>query len=131
MASDDSIPQATQQTSPSSEVPSAELDEVMLQAFQIIAQTGTAKSKFIEAITCARDSDFERASELIGDGDAAFAQGHQTHMQLLQRSAQNADAVPFSLILMHSEDQLMTAESFRILAQDFIDVYKKMESMSQ
>ncbi len=27
---------------------------------------------------------------------------------------------------MHAEDQLMSAETFRVLAEEFIDVYKKM-----
>ena len=30
------------------------------------------------------------------------------------------------LILMHAEDQLMSAETFRVLAVEFIEVYKKM-----
>ena len=31
------------------------------------------------------------------------------------------------LILMHAEDQLMSAETFRIMAEEFIEVYKKIE----
>ena len=30
------------------------------------------------------------------------------------------------MLLMHAEDQLMSAEAFRILADEFITLYKKM-----
>lgn len=30
------------------------------------------------------------------------------------------------MILMHAEDQLMSAEAFRILADEFIELYKKI-----
>ena len=28
--------------------------------------------------------------------------------------------------MLHAEDQLMSAESFRIIAEEFIDLYKKL-----
>ena len=31
------------------------------------------------------------------------------------------------MLLMHAEDQLMSAESFRILAEEFIELYKRMD----
>ena len=45
---------------------------------------------------------------------------------MLQQSAIDNNNVEFSLILLHAEDQLMLAESFRIIAEDFIDVYEKL-----
>jgi PTS system cellobiose-specific IIA component len=35
--------------------------------------------------------------------------------------------VPFQLLLMHAEDQLMSAEAFGILANRFIELYEKMK----
>ena len=31
------------------------------------------------------------------------------------------------VILMHAEDQLMSAEGFKIIANEFIDIYKRMK----
>ena len=31
-----------------------------------------------------------------------------------------------NLILVHAEDQMMSAESFRIIAEEFIAVYKRL-----
>ena len=32
------------------------------------------------------------------------------------------------MLLMHAEDQLMSAENFRILASEFIELYQKIEA---
>ena len=47
------------------------------------------------------------------------------HLKLLANDA-GGRSVHFSMLLMHAEDQLMGAETFRVLAEDFIDVYKKL-----
>ena len=43
-------------------------------------------------------------------------------MKLLERDP----AENMGLLIMHAEDQLMSAEGFKLLAQEFIDVYKAM-----
>ena len=97
-------------------------------AFQIIATVGSAKSQYIEAIQKAKDGDIAGAKALIESGNKDFNEGHTAHLSLLQQSAIDNKNVTFSLILVHAEDQLMQAESFRIIAEDFIDVYEKSES---
>lgn len=97
-------------------------------AFQIIATVGSAKSQYIEAIQKAKDGDIAGAKVLIESGNKDFNEGHTAHLSLLQQSAIDNKNVTFSLILVHAEDQLMQAESFRIIAEDFIDVYEKIES---
>ena len=97
-------------------------------AFQIIATVGSAKSQYIEAIQKAKDGDIAGAKALIESGNKDFNEGHPAHLSLLQQSAIDNKNVTFSLILVHAEDQLMQAESFRIIAEDFIDVYEKIES---
>ena len=97
-------------------------------AFQIIATVGSAKSQDIEAIQKAKEGDIEGAKALIESGNKDFNEGHTAHLSLLQQSAIDNKNVTFSLILVHAEDQLMQAESFRIIAEDFIDVYEKIDA---
>ncbi len=97
-------------------------------AFQIIATVGSAKSQYIEAIQKAKEGDIEGAKALIESGNKDFNEGHTAHLSLLQQSAIDNKNVTFSLILVHAEDQLMQAESFRIIAEDFIDVYEKLNA---
>ena len=50
-------------------------------------------------------------------------EGHAAHSRLLERSAQGADVL--SLLIVHAEDQMMAAESFRTVAESFIRMYEK------
>ena len=82
------------------------MKDLELKSFEIISNVGTARSCYIEAISHAKKFDFEMAENLMKDGIEEF---------------------PFSLILMHAEDQLMSAEGFKIIANEFIDIYKRMK----
>ncbi|MBQ1914169.1 MAG: PTS lactose/cellobiose transporter subunit IIA, partial [Selenomonadaceae bacterium] len=45
--------------------------------------------------------------------------------------ANNTTKHPLPLLIIHAEDQLMSAEAFKILAQEFIDVYKRVETLEK
>ncbi|WP_235815025.1 PTS lactose/cellobiose transporter subunit IIA [Olsenella massiliensis] len=99
-------------------------DEEML-SFKIIAAVGSARSCYIEAIHAARDGDFVRAAESIEQGRKEFLAGHAVHSTLLQRMASGVD-VNMNMLLTHAEDQLMSAEGFGILAEEFVSVYQRI-----
>lgn len=103
-----------------------ELESVQLLSFQIIAAVGNARSLYLEAIQAAKQGDYQQANALIEEGNDSFKQGHDVHTQLVQREAAG-DQATFSLMILHAEDQLMSAESFGILANEFIDVYRRIE----
>jgi len=96
-----------------------------LVAFNIIASVGTARSSYIAAIDAAAECKFEEAEQLIKEGQEAFNGGHGAHQELLVKMA-NGETVTMTLLLTHAEDQLMSAESFGILAEKFLAVYKKI-----
>ena len=100
-------------------------EELSVTCFEIITYVGTARSCFINAIQCAKKGEFEQAEQMIKQGDEAFSQGHDAHADWLTKGAEgNLSAV--GLLLLHAEDQLMSAEGFRIIAEEFIDVYKQL-----
>ena len=100
-------------------------EELELISFQIISAVGTARSLYIEAIRLAKDGEFETAEQRIREGQEAFIEGHHAHSALSQQEA-TGGKVDIPLILVHAEDQLMSAESFGILAEEFLDVYRKI-----
>lgn len=100
------------------------MQDLELIAFQIISNVGSARSAFVNAIRAAKAGDFARAEKLIEEGEADFLAGHKAHQQLLTDEAAGA-AAPVTLLLAHAEDQLMSAETFKILAGKFIDLAKK------
>ncbi len=99
--------------------------ELELLCFQIITYVGTARTHFINAIQSAKAGNYEEAENLLKQGDEAFAEGHKGHAGLLTKDA-NGELTGGYMILMHAEDQLMSAEAFRILADEFIALYKKI-----
>lgn len=102
------------------------MEGLELTAFQIIAAVGTARSSYIEAIQKAKEGDFEGAEKLVKEGDEMFIEGHHAHAGLLQVEADNGQGSAVSLIILHAEDQLMSAESFKTVALEFIDLYKRI-----
>ncbi|NWN96299.1 MAG: PTS lactose/cellobiose transporter subunit IIA [Bacillus sp. (in: Bacteria)] len=99
------------------------MDDLELACFNIISFVGSAKSSYIEAIQYAKKGDFEQAETLMEKGVEMFQKGHKSHAELIQKEA-SGNKTTMTLLLVHAEDQLMAAESFRTIAQEFIDVYK-------
>ncbi|MDU5781432.1 MAG: PTS lactose/cellobiose transporter subunit IIA [Pantoea sp.] len=91
--------------------------------FEMICHVGDARSSFIEAIQQARQKNFLRARELIENGKVNYNLGHAVHARLIQQEMEQ-DRHPLSLILVHAEDQLMSAENFKILSEDFLCLYQ-------
>ncbi len=105
------------------------MEGLELTAFQIISAVGTARSSYIEAIQKAKEGDFEGAEALIKEGDEMFVEGHHAHAGLLQQEAEGGPGSTLSLLILHAEDQLMSAEGFKTIALEFIEVYKKFQAM--
>lgn len=106
------------------------MEGLELICFQIISNVGTARSNYIEAIHKAKDGDFEAAAKLMEDGQKEFLKGHEAHFELLQKEAQG-NPVGGSLILIHAEDQLMSAEGFKIIAEEMIASYKRIVQLEE
>lgn len=100
-------------------------EELAEASFQIIAAVGNARSLYIEAIHAAREGDFDRAHQLVAEGEKSFVMGHDAHNALVQAEAAGTPT-EMCLLLTHAEDQLMSAEEFGILAGEFMSVYEKM-----
>lgn len=99
------------------------MDGLELVSFQIISAVGTARSMYVEAIQLAKEGKITEARELVVEGEKVFVEGHHAHAGLVQQEA-NGEKVEFQLLLMHAEDQLMSAEAFKIIATEFIDLYE-------
>ena len=102
------------------------MEGLELTCFQIISSVGMARSFVIEAIQEAKAGNFEAAEQKINEGNENFTTGHHAHAQLIQQEA-SGEVTQMTLLLTHAEDQLMSAEAFKILAQEFIDLYKEIK----
>lgn len=104
------------------------MEGLELFCFKLISAAGTARSCNIEAIKEAKKGNFKKAEELIKEGKNQYLRAHDVHNELLQHKAANEETNSLILI-MHAEDQLMSAEMFQILAEEFIDTYRRLFSL--
>lgn len=95
--------------------------------FEMICHVGDARSSFVEAIQQARQKNFSQAHELIENGKLSYNLGHAVHARLIQKEMDEG-ANHLSLILAHAEDQMMSAENFKILSEEFILLYQLLHN---
>lgn len=72
-------------------------EEMEYICFQLIANSGAAKSSFIEAIQLAKAGNLKEAT---------------------------GEKIGFSLLFMHAEDQMASTEIIQLLSKEFIDLYQ-------
>ncbi|ANJ69855.1 PTS lactose/cellobiose transporter subunit IIA [Latilactobacillus curvatus] len=101
-------------------------EEQNLEAIMgLIINGGNAKSSSMEAIMAAKEGDFETAAAKLAEADAALSEAHNSQTDMLTKEA-SGDHMQVTLLTVHSQDHLMNAITFRDLAGEVVDVYKKM-----
>lgn len=101
-------------------------EELALMCVELITHVGTARSCYIEAIQEAKKGDFDQAQILMEQGSKEFVEGHRAHAGLISKEAAG-ESTEISLLLIHAEDQLMSAEGFKMIAEEFIELYQRFE----
>lgn len=105
-------------------------EELLLLSFDIIASSGEAKDYYVRAVKAAEKYDFEECYKLLKEGDNCIIKAHKSQTELLNAEV-NGEGIPFSIILIHSQDHLMTTLSYEQSAKDTINVYKKIASIEK
>lgn len=97
--------------------------------FEMIASSGSAKTFYMSALKEAKDGRFAQAEHTMEAGDEALLEAQKAHSRLLSKEAGGA-RYEFSLLLMHAEDQMMTAETFRLSVSELLDLYARLQIRS-
>lgn len=107
---------------------SQSLEEIQQLSFMIILYAGNARSASMEAIQAAKNFDFEGARRKIEEAEAEFAKAHQEQTAMLQKEAAG-ESTPFSLILIHAQDHIMTSMTTKDLAVEMVEMYEKIAQL--
>ncbi|OVE65022.1 PTS lactose/cellobiose transporter subunit IIA [Clostridium diolis] len=91
----------------------------------LIMNAGNAKSDAMEAIKAAKERDFDLANQKIKDAENSLVEAHHSQTGLLTQEAQGKN-ITVTLLMVHSQDHLMTAISFTDLAKEIIELHKKI-----
>ncbi|AEB30600.1 phosphotransferase system (PTS) lichenan-specific enzyme IIA component [Carnobacterium sp. 17-4] len=95
----------------------------------LIIHGGNAKSDAMEAIHAAKTDDFTLAAEKLDAADKSLVEAHHAQTSLLTQEA-SGEELTVSLLAVHSQDHLMNAITFRDMASEVVDVYKKLAGVS-
>ena len=90
------------------------MEGLQMLCLQIISNVGLARSSYIEAISKAREKDFQGANECM----------------TLGKEGENL-SISATVLLIHAEDQLMSAEGFKIIAEELIENYKIINNIEK
>ena len=105
------------------------MDHSELNILEIISSVGQARSYYIEAIQEAKSGSYDICNDLLKKGNEMYAKGHRIHQIMVQGEA-GGEKTELSLLLTHAQDQLMSAEAFKILCDEFIDVYRHFDELA-
>ena len=86
------------------------MDEQEQTVINLIVNAGSARSSAIEAIQTAKET---------------VNEAHHAQTELIQAEIRG-EKTPLNLLMVHAQDHLMCALVVIDLAQEFIDVYKKL-----
>ena len=101
------------------------MDEQEQTVINLIVNAGSARSSAIEAIQYAKAGDIEKAEESIQTAKETVNEAHHAQTELIQAEIRGEKA-PLNLLMVHAQDHLMCALVVIDLAQEVLDVYKKL-----
>lgn len=102
-------------------------DEEQLTIMQLIMAGGNAKSSAFEAIRAAKAGDFDTADAKLKEADGFLGDAHNAQTGMLTDEA-NGKHAKVSLLMVHGQDHVMNAITFRDLAGELVDVYRELKT---
>ncbi|MEO4052163.1 PTS lactose/cellobiose transporter subunit IIA [Solibacillus sp. CAU 1738] len=101
-------------------------DNIVMESIMgLIVQSGNTKSECMEAIQLAKIGKIDEAREKIMLANEALTEAHRSQTSLLTQEARGGK-VEVSMLLIHAQDHLMNAITFRDLAKEMIDLYERI-----
>lgn len=98
-------------------------EKIIEISFGIIGHAGDAKSTAHEALGEAKVGKFKKARELLKEANETLAKAHRLQTELIQAEA-SGEKTEMGVVLVHSQDHLMTTMNFLQLAKEFVDMYE-------
>lgn len=92
-------------------------------SFEIIANAGDARSFAFQALEAAKIGNYDKADKLMKKSDESATLAHKAQTDLLF-DEMNGNPTPINILLVHSQDHLMTSMLASELIKEMISMYK-------
>lgn len=100
-------------------------EEIQVAAFEIILNSGNARTLVHEAFAAMRQGDCEQASQILATSNEELLLAHQAQTKLLQDYASGVE-MTMEIIMVHAQDHLMTTVTLREIALEMLELYRKI-----
>lgn len=87
---------------------------------ELIASAGSAKKCAVDAIQLAKEDD-DKAYKMLEQAEMILTESHQMQTSLLSKEAQGQE-IEINLLMIHSQDHLMTTTAFVELARELVEL---------
>lgn len=101
-------------------------EEVQVAAFEIILNSGNARTVVHEAFADMRAGNYEAAEAKLEQSNDELLLAHQAQTKLLQEYASGTE-IKIEIIMVHAQDHLMTTMTLREVALEMLELYKKVD----
>ena len=92
-------------------------------AMTLIAYSGESRTYAFQALEAAKKRDYEKAKEYIGKSEESSIKAHKAQTDLLVQEA-NGDSITVNVLLVHSQDHLMTSMLALELIKEIVELYE-------
>lgn len=103
-------------------MPDVENTDIEMSSMMMIAHSGEARTLAYAALKEAKKGNFDKAEDFMRKSEEEENEAHKTQTDLLVAEA-NGEQTPFSLLLVHSQDHLMTSMVVQELCKELIELY--------
>ncbi|WP_133581217.1 PTS lactose/cellobiose transporter subunit IIA [Aureibacillus halotolerans] len=94
----------------------------------LIANSGDARSKAMEAIKVSKENDFENANSLLEVASTELINAHRVQTQLIQEEAAG-NKQDITLLMIHAQDHLMNSMTVKELAVELVSLHKRIHTI--
>lgn len=101
------------------------IEENYKLCFQIISEAGDAKSKAMEAVKCSEIGNYAKAEELLDLSRNFLKKAHQIQTDMMHNEI-NGENIPFSVLLVHSQDHFAMATMAIEMSETVLNLYKQL-----
>ncbi|QQC73884.1 PTS lactose/cellobiose transporter subunit IIA [Lactococcus garvieae] len=105
-------------------------EERMEIVMGIIMYGGNAKGLAFQAIQQAKEGDFEAAEKSLQESNQELLQAHDVQTDMLTKEAQGIHT-EIDLYMVHAQDHLMNAITFKDLATEIISQEKRIQALEK
>ena len=83
-------------------------DDMAMIAMEIVAYSGDARTKYLDALDAIMDGDYDKGAALVKEGDDLILNAHNQQTELISKEAAGED-IEIGFLTVHAQDHLMTA----------------------